>query len=83
MTDDDGWTRTRWWQVLDDHGELYMDTSDPSEVLDAMTDNPHFTLSKGWRREEFEWRPEDLDTVRKKVQDAGRRGSTNNPRSDT
>jgi hypothetical protein len=64
---DNGWMRGRWWRVLDDNGNLWMETSNPREVIECMEEFPTYTLLKWWWREQGEWRPEQLATVEAKV----------------
>jgi hypothetical protein len=52
MSDD--WQPTRWWLVNDPDDKLWCETSDEQEARERM--RPGDTLSRLWRREEFEWR---------------------------
>jgi hypothetical protein len=48
------WYQTRWWRVIDPDGELWGESSDGDEMLEAM--RPGDTLQQLWAREDKEWR---------------------------
>lgn len=50
--------RCRWLRIMKD-GELWMETSSPSEIRSELREHPELSASRLWEREttEFEWRP--------------------------
>jgi hypothetical protein len=71
--DEEPWVRGRWWQIVTPDGHVCMETSDPREVVEQMAGNPTHTILKWWRREQGEWRIEDLDTVKELARGRTRR----------
>jgi len=51
---DDGWTPTRWWRVVQRDGSVWCETSDEGEARLAM--HAGDKLQHLWTRSESEWR---------------------------
>lgn len=50
----DDWEPTRWWRVIDLQGEIWAETSDREEALNAM--RPGDTLERQYQKVYHEWR---------------------------
>lgn len=50
---DDGWAPGRWWQVFDDNGKLWCETSDEKEARESMRKG--YTLYRLYQKQQFKW----------------------------
>lgn len=55
------WIPGRWYRVLDEHGNLWCETSDPNEAL-AAAKQKGTSIKRLWRYSKDEWRDYEADT---------------------
>lgn len=66
MTDTEpDWERTRWLQMLDDEGKLWMETSSPAEIRSEVEKHPDWPVYRIYKRvtTEYEQRPVATDEL--------------------
>lgn len=65
MSETGEWERSRWLQMLDDTGRLWMETSSPGEVRREVAERPDWPVYRLYKRAETEYerRPITLDEL--------------------